>query len=338
MTGSDWRVYEEFYNSMESYSLENIPFEYGFYYYLMFFKSLNIEFWNFFIVTKVLLFLIWAYFLLKFQNRYFYISFSFFLVFFGLSFFIDNPMRTLIAATFFLFSYKHLQNNNFIKYLIIVLIASLFHVTSLILIPFFWISKINLKSYLILFIFLVFNLGMWILDSKLRSLFLFETGIPHLDTRFNFYFGDGATGNIYTEGKLFSLGLIIRFIFLCLFLFSRNKIQARFGSIFFNLAIFSLFFYRLGIGIPIFERFEFYFCIPFCVLIAEIINNFSVRSRSFYFISIFLLSITSLFKSISSEYKYIPYSNYLFYIFDNQKPSFEERENYNFKNSPYRKK
>lgn len=339
MVGSDWRAYEEIYYATDlSRPFDNIPSEYGYYLYMLLFRFFNIDFWTFFIFTKIITYLICIYFILKYQTEHFYLSFTLFIFFYGISLFIDNPMRTLLAATIFLFSYRYLENRNLRGYLIITILASMFHIVTIVMIPFYWLTQYNLKTRTIIISFLTINIILWLFDRQLRDIFSIETGIPYLDARLSFYFSEGSSGKIYTENRIISIGLLVRFVFFILLMLSRKKIETKFGIIFFNMVVFSFFLYRLGIGIPIFERLEFYLCIPFSIAMIDILNSLTIKSRPLYKASLFLLISLSTFKNITLDYKYIPYSNYLSYIFQYQKPSFEERSNYNFIHSPYRKK
>ena len=58
MTGSDWRVYEQLYNSLNfSNLLENVKgFEFGYPITQIIFKSLGFSFWPFFIILKIICF------------------------------------------------------------------------------------------------------------------------------------------------------------------------------------------------------------------------------------------------------------------------------------------
>jgi hypothetical protein len=339
MNGSDWRYYEEFYYSIDlNYPFNNIPFEYGFYFYILLFRYLNFDFWTFFIFTKIILYIINIHFLLKYQKEHFYISFSIYIFLFGLSLYIDNPMRTLIASTIFLFSYKHLEAGNIKTYFFIVLLASSFHIVALLFITLYWLLRKRFVTSTLIISFVLFNIILWIFDTGIKNIFTLNSGIPFVDNKLNFYFSDGSSGNIYTENRIVSFGLIVRYVLFYFVLISRKHIEEKYGLIFFNLVISGFFFYRLAIGIPIFERFELFVVIPFCVAIASTIISFKPNSKLIYKLSLYLLVLILMVKNITMDYKYIPYTNYLIYTFQGKKLSFDERSSYNFVNSPYKKK
>lgn len=337
--GSDWRYYEEFYNDIDlAYPFYEIPFEYGYYFLMLSFRYLNFDFWTFFIFTKIVLYIINIHFLLKYQKEHFYISFSIYIFLFGLSLYIDNPMRTLIASTIFLFSYKHLEAGNIKTYFFIVLLASFFHIVSLLFITLYWLVRKRFGTQTLVISFILFNIILWIFDTGIKNIFAINTGIPFIDNKLNFYFADGASGNVYIENRIVSFGLIARYILFYFVLISRKHIEEKFGFIFFNLIISGFFFYRLAIGIPIFERFELFVVIPFCVAISSTIISFKANSKLIYKLSLYLLMLVLMVKNITMDYKYIPYTNYLIYTIQGKKLSYDERSSYNFLNSPYNKK
>jgi hypothetical protein len=337
MTGSDWRAYEQIYYAVDINDPFSAVVEYGYHFYMYVFRLFAIDFWTFFIFTKFVLYILTVNFILKFNKDKFYITLAFFISFFGLSLFIDNPMRNLIAITIFLFSIKYIINRQLIKFLAIILVASAFHISTLILIPIYWLAKMELDKKWLLAIFIIFNIVLWIFDSQLRSYVNFETGIPFVDSKISFYFGDNSQGNIYTENRIFSLGLLVRFILFIILIHSQKLIKERFGNVIYNLAVLSFFFHRLGIAVPLFGRFLFFVSIPFSIIIVDLILAFEKKSRPVYFLFLTLIIFYTTFTTITLDYKYIPYSNYLSYVAKKEKPSFHERSMYNIRKSPYKK-
>lgn len=73
-----------------------------------------------------------------------WLSFFCFLTF-GLFFNSMDFMRQMIAAVIILLAFRYLKANRFLPYLVLVLFASSFHISSLIMIPFYFILKIKLN-------------------------------------------------------------------------------------------------------------------------------------------------------------------------------------------------
>ena len=79
-TGSDWRNYELMYESVGTELFEKTYIiEPGYYYYMLFFKSIGFSFWPFFCLTKTVSFLILLRQLTNYCDKYRYIAISFFL-------------------------------------------------------------------------------------------------------------------------------------------------------------------------------------------------------------------------------------------------------------------
>ena len=134
--GSDWRQYEIMYNEATLGEIQEFKKEKGFYLYMLFFKLFNIDFFNFFIITKSILFYIFYRIILE-KSKNFYIVFNLFYTLMGLFLFIDAPLRNLIAITIVVYAQKYLEEKNKkkyknIKYIFLIFIAFSFHETAII--------------------------------------------------------------------------------------------------------------------------------------------------------------------------------------------------------------
>lgn len=69
------------------------------------------------------------------------------LIFLGQSYFYSmNIVRQSIAMSILLFSFKYLKEKNYIKYLLFGLLAASMHTTAIFILPFLYLSKININS------------------------------------------------------------------------------------------------------------------------------------------------------------------------------------------------
>lgn len=66
-------------------------------------------------------------------------------------------MRQSIGIIIVLFSLKYIKNHKFIKYAIGILIASLFHTSALIFLPFYFMHKIKVNPFFILIIMVLIS-------------------------------------------------------------------------------------------------------------------------------------------------------------------------------------
>ena len=80
-----------------------------------------------------------------FVYKYSSIKWMSILLFISLGFYYTsfNMIRQFIAIAIVMLSYKYLIEKNFLKFFMIVLCASLFHMSALIFIPFYFISRCN---------------------------------------------------------------------------------------------------------------------------------------------------------------------------------------------------
>ena len=332
MTGSDWRQYEPMYNEIDFHNLfYNYFAEPGYYIYMLIFKFMHFSFWNFFILTKVIIFFLCARIINEYVPEFRFLVWMFFLPWFGFYLFIDNPMRNLIAVAIFLYASRYIINRSFLKYCICICMAVSFHFSATIFFPLYslFTKRISTLSFIVFFvIFIGISINRDLFSSIIEHVF---GSIPYIQKKIEFYImGDNPDG----EGKGISLGMFIHLFFFILLLLYRNRIeQTKSGTFILNASLFYLLIYRLGSTIDIFSRFQLYLSVFYSIGIVLLINIFTRSSRYIYIISLLCLSFIASSKIFS--YKYIPYTNYLYYILIDEYPSFEYRSDYNYRNTPY---
>ena len=134
MTGTDWKTYEYWYDHLDFnrfyYGYVSEP---GYYIYMMIMNKLGIPFWPFLLFTKCLLFILVFKSLYDYSKESIWLSLMYYLPWFGLYFFIDNPLRNCIAVGVFMLSTKYILEHKFWKFFWMTLLAASFHVTALFL-------------------------------------------------------------------------------------------------------------------------------------------------------------------------------------------------------------
>ncbi|NLJ82500.1 MAG: EpsG family protein [Bacteroidales bacterium] len=331
MPGSDWRSYEIMYNEIDIYALfSTCKVEPGYYVYMYPFKLLQVDFWHFYIFTKVVVFILLVNVLIKYSEDYIFISLMFFVAWYGLYLFIDNPMRNLIAVAICTTGIKYLLERNFWMYFLFVGIAITFHISAIIMLPvyFYFTKRVPSKVHILIFV-LVYTVFatpefFWTILSKVFG------WVPYVSRKIESY-------TISNEGRFLSLGTIIHVLFFGLLMFYRKRIELlKNGVLLFNAAIMYLLFYRIAITIEIFGRMLYYFCVFYTVVIVALITIFEYKSRIMYIIYLLLLSLISTAR-VFDDFRYVPYTNYIPYFVKGKYPSFEERTTYNYQHSPYHK-
>ena len=338
MTGSDWRQYELIY---ETITLSNFHIDVKGYEYLypilqLVFKSLGFTFWQFFIIIKLICYFVTIKTLKKYsQNNYTWGLLVFYAVF-ALDAYIDNPMRNLIASVIFLFSLKYLLSNKLVKYVIMLIIASSFHMSALLLIPIYFIRKIKLKKTAIIISLTVLFLIAIVGQSSFRD-FLVQFIWGNSNFISDRFVSSYLHESFYEDNKsVISGGFIIHSIMFILIFLKNEEIQKqKYGILIFNLTFIYMIVYIISFSIWIFFRMRLFFFIPFCISISYIpVLMKKWHSKLFSISIIIIMSFFTMYSTITESYKYIPYTNHISYLFKN-KPDYYERSNYNFVNSPY---
>lgn len=333
MCGSDWRNYEIMYNDID---LDNYFFGYfaepGFYVYLSIFKFFNFDFWDVVLITKLTCFCIIVHFLKKRLCNDVLIGLMYFLPWYAFYLFIDCPMRNLMAISIFLLAVPFLLKRKFLSYLLVMIIAANFHVSAIVFILLYFVGEKGISNKKSVFLFLIINFVFASRAVVIKVVSILFGGVPYLSTKVESYL---LENNEFAAGRIISFGMIIHLIFLFLLLWKRKSIEeAEHGGVIFNFALFYLLLYRLATTIEVFGRFQLYLAPFFCIALVLIARSFNFQNRLLFVTYLLCISFVGSIK-IFSDYRYIPYTSYLPYILEKDYPSFEYRDAYNFKNSPY---
>lgn len=332
--GSDWRSYEWMYYNVE---LDNLFYGYyaepGYYLYMLLWRLLNVDFWHFTIITKLLCFLSFAYIANYYLRDRIWLALMYFIPWFGFYLFIDCPFRNLIAVSLFLIAIYYWAHEKKWKTIFLLILASTFHVSAVVFIPCLFFLKRRVSTKIWIFLFLLFNVffaDRFFLVNVINRLF---GSIPYLSDKIQDYL---LVDNEYAGGSMLSLGMIIQLVFFVLFVWKRTIIEnTKDGNVIFNLSMLYFLFYRIALTIEVFSRFQLFVCLFLCISFILLLGAFSYNSRRLYLIYLLIIATFGTTK-LFSDYRYIPYTNYITYMFNRTQPSFEYRSQYNFIHSPYK--
>lgn len=186
-----------------------------------------------------------------------------------------NIMRQILAASIIFSGSKYLYERRFYKYLLIVVIATLFHKTSLLMLPFYFILnfRFNIKN-VILIIITAFISGFFV--DKIVEIIqsYWYTGYTY-----------GMSGLNYTSAVV-PLSILI-FVLLHSKLLDAQKTME---NIWINTVVFYAFFSVIGLKVQMLQRFSEFFG-PFVLLIIPYIIS-KIRDKNLRVI--YLLTITIL--------------------------------------------
>lgn len=334
MTGSDWRGYEPLY--YDNHIWEDYVKEPGLLLLMFIFKSLGIGFWPMWIIIKAVCFYFTISSFSHFTKDHYSWAFLFFIGYFALFYYIDNPMRNLIAATIYLkFAIPYIEQNKKKQYAVAIVASCFFHLSTLVVAPLYFVAKCKTIPVKTAFISSLFILG---------GLFLF--GNSTIINTINDYFG---IFNLYQNRLMqyatkenasygISLGILFQLILFLIALIRKNQyINNKYAPLIINLSFCYILTLLFGSVITILFRVSMFLFLPYLVclslwLMNEQIKDYAIVTKIAIFVFLFYIYTNT----ITRDYRYVPYSSYLEYVFK-EKPSFMYRSAYNFLNSPYKK-
>lgn len=263
MVGTDYYAYSELFNSMrlmDAGDLSALTFEKGFAVLLHILAEGSESFVGMFALIALIVAAGVAVYIYRYSSNACISALSF--VMLGCFFYSMNFMRQFVAAVILMYAIRYVQDKSFIRYLILVLFAAVFHWSALLLIPFYFILKIRLEP-LILAAYALISVMFFVFSDE-----VVELGISIFYTKYeNGYTPDVNAGVpvFYVVG--YGLLLVLAFVF-------RNELYKRdqANSIYINCLFFAVMFELLGFKHAMLSRFALLFIVPSCiVLVPELV-------------------------------------------------------------------
>lgn len=204
-----------------------------------------------------------------------------------------SMMRQGLAWGIFLLGFHYILERKFWKYTLTIAIAFMFHSTSLILLPLYFLYKIPYRR--------IYN---WLVLAGVAIAYLFKGII--------FSFFSGFTRMKYeadTAGGMATFLLFIVFYFFTYFV-SEKELQKPFLKFQLYLLVFTIFCWTFGMSLPVAFRLAAYTEFFLCLFLPNLIGNVKgVVNRQILHITLTIICI--LYLSIVSlrvyEYSYYPY-------------------------------
>ena len=166
IVGSDTRRYLSFYNNISSYDWQTLlkhRFEIGFKLFSKLCRLLGLSEQAYLFVISALIFIPLAYVIYKYSSNAYWSYYTYItLGFLGSSF---CTLRQNIALCIILLSIKPIKERKLFKFIIIVLIASCFHISALFFLPAYFIADIKLTGNNILLISITSFIAFLFIDS-----------------------------------------------------------------------------------------------------------------------------------------------------------------------------
>jgi hypothetical protein len=183
-----------------------------------------------------------------------------------------NMIRQSLAMAICLFAYKYLLKRSFIKYILIILIASMFHYSALILLPLYFIVKIEITPKSLIVLVPLWLLGLY---GAIRLLYVFE---PFMGK-----YASYLTNLAYMQGRSIKNLALPMAIFLASYIFRKQLYQINsYNKFLISISFFSLVVSSVQLKVGIFERFSLYYNILNIFLLAQIPQCFYGRWQKFF--------------------------------------------------------
>jgi hypothetical protein len=316
----DWPGYTLFFENslspieaVHSYFLGNIEFELGY--------TLLNAFVGLFTDNVQWLFLLVSFFtsLLLFNSlpKYSKNLFLSLLVYFSIVYFVldMSGIRQCIALNIFLYSIQFIISGKFVRYFMLIIVAALFHTTALILIPFYFILKVNFKSYILLSVSLA-----GVLISLLKISWISIV----LEKIIGAFFVAAITGKLYGYGnredvRSFGFGFILNIVILLFFVFKRKSFNDQMVfNVFLNMYVVGLFFYYFTWELTeMSSRLRLYFVVSNLALFPFIVELYKPMFKK-YAVVMFTVCFSFFYcrpyiLGMREVISYVPYQNYLVY-------------------------
>ena len=321
-TGADWNNYKLAFESI-SEGIKSTGWESGF---IVLMKVIFYLFGNYyvlqFLVTSLLL-----YSLNKFytnNTNYPILSMTLFVLIFFTSILMAQ-LRQSIAMSVILIGAKYVFERNFLKYLIIVVLACLFHVSAIVALPIYFLNR---KISTTISVLLILTVQVFYFFPSV-ILNMVETIVVIFPSRFQRLF-EVYVGTSYADKVEFSSGVyyIATLLFLIVVLFLSKKSTDK--SIYFhNTLIILIILYSLSKAFLILERFQSYYYVFAIVCVVNMLDLkiSSIKLNATKIISFAIIYSFFLFPLIKDltntnvgtrtgrkfNYAYVPYYNVLNY-------------------------
>ncbi|WP_406568649.1 EpsG family protein [Aeromonas caviae] len=285
---TDWVTYQAHYECIASTcSPVGFAFENAFWWGLYLFKVSGLDY-SYFQVASTFFDLLLVYLIGRYY-RFGLIFLFMYLVFNGgVGFRLEvNLMRQVKSILFFTISVKYLQKGSLFKYVSINLLGSLFHVTSLIYIPLYFILRRRNSNFTLVFLyvvgffFFIFEIS-WV--SKVLT-FLSDYSFGRLSFLANVY----SNSEIFSQRKELGFALIERSMLFFSVFYLAYKSKINFSHIYLNICFLYIFIYLYFSEMIIFsDRFSLLFLPGFWLAYSSYYTSAKLKSKIIFLLLFFL--------------------------------------------------
>lgn len=261
-------------------------FEKGYQFYCGVVKLFTSNYINFNLINTIIDFIL-IYFIFKRYSNYPILSLFIFFGVYGVALEIDM-IRNIKSILLFILSIEYIENRKILPFVALNVLGFLFHTSSLLYFPMYFLLKIKWNR---IFIFVIFIIGNIYYLSNIR---LIINGIGMIKDKIPGGIGDKIVGYISIIPKDFPLGFSLFYlerviVFLVVFLIGKRLMEKRYGTIFANSLFLSVFIFLFGaelsvitLRIGILFVYSYWFIIPMF---------FDIKSAPVVKLGVFILAV-----------------------------------------------
>lgn len=214
-----------------------------------------------------------------------------------------NGIRQVLAAAIAFLALKYLLKGNGLKYISIIVLASLFHQSALILIPIYFL--VQYKAWSKATVVLMMISVLIVIGYEQFSTLLFST---IEDTQYGHY-------KTFSEGGANSLRVAVTAVPIIIAYIGRDRLREIFplSDVIVNMAILGFIFMLISTQNWIFARFSIYFELYQLILISWIIKLFRKRDEKIIYLGILICYLAYYYYESVISLNIVYRSNYLFW-------------------------
>lgn len=192
-----------------------------------------------------------------------------------------NVMRQILASSIIFAGSKYLYERKFIKYCLVVIFASLFHKTALIMVVFYFILNMKLRIRNFIFILISLILCLLFLD---RFLILTQTYLYTSYTEDSY-----GLSSIDFNNALVPLAILV----FCMCFVKKTNLTQGVHRIWINAVIFYTYFEVLGTQIQLVQRLSEFFSLYVCLLVPMIFKKIEANELKVVIMIVFIIILFS---------------------------------------------
>jgi len=315
---TDWISYYPVYDSAPSLfdgakSISNFfeeNWENGFLFYMILCKTISSNYFFFQFISFTIDFFILYYFFKRIIPRYIILGFLFFILFSGIG--IEfNLLRNSKSIMLFLISLKYMEEKKVVKFMLLNCVGALFHISSLLYLPAYFILQKKFSRALILILFIIGNL-IFLLQVEWCKLFLTFIS-DFFPGRLGILLKLYLASDFYSSAYGITIGYLERFFsFIIIYYFSQrlcksNKNNLIYINAFYLYTFIFLYFSEISI---ILERVAILFIFPYWILYPLIYSLLRNKSKQIFLLILLFYGILKL--GVGNRNIFSLYDNVLF--------------------------